>query len=49
MSPRRAVVTGGAGLVGSHVCDRLLADGWEVVTDRLSAADGTNLLTNQGR
>jgi dTDP-glucose 4,6-dehydratase len=27
----RAVVTGGAGFIGSHLCERLLADGGEVV------------------
>jgi dTDP-glucose 4,6-dehydratase len=27
----RMVITGGAGFIGSHLCDRFLADGWEVV------------------
>jgi dTDP-glucose 4,6-dehydratase len=27
----RAVVTGGAGFVGSHVCERLLAEGWQAL------------------
>jgi dTDP-glucose 4,6-dehydratase len=40
MSKRRALVTGGAGFVGSHLCEALLADGYSVV-----AAD--NLLTGR--
>jgi len=27
----RAVITGGAGFLGSHLCDRFLAEGWEVL------------------
>jgi dTDP-glucose 4,6-dehydratase len=28
---RRALITGGAGFLGSHVCERFVAEGWEVI------------------
>jgi dTDP-glucose 4,6-dehydratase len=40
----RAVVTGGAGFLGSHLCDRLIAEGWEVLAlDNLITGDEANL------
>jgi UDP-glucose 4-epimerase len=40
----RALVTGGAGFIGSHVVDSLVRDGYEVlVVDDLSAGDVTRL------
>lgn len=40
----RVLVSGGAGFIGSHLCDRLLADGHEVVAlDNLSTGRAENL------
>jgi len=40
----RAVVTGGAGFLGSHLCERLLADGWQIVcVDNLVTGTAANI------
>ncbi len=40
----RALVTGGAGFIGSHLCERLLEDGWEVYAlDDLSTGSMRNV------
>lgn len=44
MKYKRALVTGGAGFIGSHLTERLLAEGLEVVVlDNLSVGKGANV------
>jgi dTDP-glucose 4,6-dehydratase len=44
MARPRAVVTGGAGFLGSHLCERLLHDGWAVVClDNLCTGSAANV------
>ena len=43
---KTALVTGGAGFLGSHLCERLLADGYRVVAlDNLYTGSRANLVT----
>ena len=44
MSPGKVLVTGGAGFIGSHVCEAYLSDGWDVTAlDNLSTGHAANL------
>src|SRR5919108_5187501 len=43
-APRRALITGGAGFIGSHLAELLVAEGWEVFAlDDLSTGAADNV------
>ena len=46
----RALVTGGAGFIGSHLCEFLLGQGWEVVCmDNFITGSPQNVAALEGR
>jgi UDP-glucose 4-epimerase len=49
MNAKFALVTGGAGFIGSHLVDRLVSDGWNVrVLDNLSSGRMENIEQHKG-
>jgi len=49
MNMRFALVTGGAGFIGSHLVDRLVSDGWRVrVLDNFSSGRMENVEHHRG-
>jgi UDP-glucose 4-epimerase len=50
MSHKRALITGGAGLIGSHIADRLVSEGFDdiVVLDNFTRGREANLATAMG-
>ncbi len=50
MSSKRVLITGGAGFLGSHLCDHYVAQGWDVLcADNLSSGRRSNIAHLEGR
>jgi len=48
MGVKSALVTGGAGFIGSHLVDRLISDGWKVrILDNFSSGRMENIEHHQ--
>ena len=46
---KRVLITGGAGFLGSHLCDRYVKDGWDVVClDNFQTGSKKTILTTFG-
>ena len=45
MTKKRILIAGGAGFIGSHLCDRFMAEGYQVIAmDNLLTGDLTNMM-----